>query len=665
MSILGDAKQRLQDSGIIYSGHEAKTDIYGKRVAPGGITNYRMPSFGSKAATTSPEQECLAKGGTWDPVMNLCILSDGEAAEITTGDPTFDQKYADLRLDWNSKMLAENPDWTGYGGSSEAAHSFIDDAFSNWDGTAENNPAFNSDLIRETNLTSDYFNSPEYHNLSYEEKIAKNYEALAGGGVRNVGGSYAQGPAIEQSLAATDWATALENGATPEQIEAAGGPTVSKIAQIISEVAGSAFGGTANQVFEAITGKSIPDLIIHEDLRQQIFNQMSEFVGEDTIENRITDNVAQIDGTTSNIKGVEGTNAKASTDIVKHIKEQEGFSAVAYEDPPGSGNYSIGYGSQTYADGTPVKPGDTTTKEDAEIELQNDVAKATLDAKTNIDNFEDLSPELQTALVSQAYQLGAAGQAGFTKMIDAINKGDWSTAIEEAKNSEWAGQTPKRVEALVEAIVVEATGTSSSSSDDDPFVGINHIDDSTLDIDDVISNTDNYLPPTGGGGSSGGGSSGGGGNTGGYDEAPVTGGSGSSGGGGNTGHGYDEAPVTGGGSSGADNFKETAASLGSDIIWNRGGYVRKNYGGILSKANGGLNHGDPRTHPGKPMGTDRVPLWGEEGEFVMTREGTAKMEQDHPGLLQKYNDYRPPQGTIESAMSQIDDLINKYAQRRG
>ena len=58
------------------------------------------------------------------------------------------------------------------------------------------------------------------------------------------------------------------------------------------------------------------------------------------------------------------------------------------------------------------------------------------------------------------------------------------------------------------------------------------------------------------------------------------------------------------------------------------------------------------------MGTDRVPVWAEEGEYIVTREGTQKFKP----LLDKINAYRPPAGTIDGAMSQLDDLINRYAQ---
>ena len=78
---------------------------------------------------------------------------------------------------------------------------------------------------------------------------------------------------------------------------------------------------------------------------------------------------------------------------------------------------------------------------------------------------------------------------------------------------------------------------------------------------------------------------------------------------------------------------------------------------MIDYANQGVNVGNPATHPGSPRGTDQVPVWAENGEYVVTREGTEKFKP----VLDAINSYRPPTGTIEGAMSQIDDLINKYA----
>ena len=88
--------------------------------------------------------------------------------------------------------------------------------------------------------------------------------------------------------------------------------------------------------------------------------------------------------------------------------------------------------------------------------------------------------------------------------------------------------------------------------------------------------------------------------------------------------------------------------------FNRGGYIDyRGSGGMPAQYN------NPN-FPGKPRGTDTVPMYAEEGEFVMTREATDKFRPQ----LEAMNNHKPPSGSIDGAMSELDDLINRYAQRR-
>ena len=160
--------------------------------------------------------------------------------------------------------------------------------------------------------------------------------------------------------------------------------------------------------------------------------------------------------TTSETAANQGSEEAIVTDATSDlITQREGYSSTAYPDPPGSGKFSIGHGTQTYADGTPVKEGDIITEEEAAELRDHHIGVAAEAALNNIDNFNELSPELQSALTSHAYQLGEAGQAEFEKMIAAIEAGDWETAIAEAEDSLWAQQTPKRLADLKAALEAE------------------------------------------------------------------------------------------------------------------------------------------------------------------------------------------------------------------
>lgn len=165
----------------------------------------------------------------------------------------------------------------------------------------------------------------------------------------------------------------------------------------------------------------------------------------------ITPEILDETGVDAWLPPTSGTTA-VDDDLTKSIIDSEGFRTEAYLDT--EGNWTIGYGT-THINGVPVKPGDTITQADAAAELQSDINTAQQAASNNYEGFNDFSPELQNALTEQAYQLGGQGQAGFVNMNAAIEAGDWDTAIAEAQDSVWAGQTPARVEELVAALEAE------------------------------------------------------------------------------------------------------------------------------------------------------------------------------------------------------------------
>ena len=138
-------------------------------------------------------------GYVWNPQTNACEpMSQGGSSGGGGAAPA-----------------GENPYYTTYGGHRDIAHANIDKAFNDFGaqitaGTAKNedNPAFNQNVAdrageelvhvgggatkKAKDLTSEDFQGAAYDNLSYEEKMAAQYAALAAGGVKNVGGGYNQ-----------------------------------------------------------------------------------------------------------------------------------------------------------------------------------------------------------------------------------------------------------------------------------------------------------------------------------------------------------------------------------------------------------------------------------------------------------------------------------------
>lgn len=106
------------------------------------------------------------------------------------------------------------------------------------------------------------------------------------------------------------------------------------------------------------------------------------------------------------------------------IKKYEGLSLKAYKCPAGIN--TIGYGTTSYPDGTPVKSGDVITKEKAEALLLDYVINKIMP------NIRDLglTSNQETALVSLIYNIGW-GAFSKSKCYKAIKAKDWGSAYKE------------------------------------------------------------------------------------------------------------------------------------------------------------------------------------------------------------------------------------------
>lgn len=109
------------------------------------------------------------------------------------------------------------------------------------------------------------------------------------------------------------------------------------------------------------------------------------------------------------------------------IKKYEGCKLSAYRCP--AGVVTIGYGTTVYPDGTPVKMGDTITKEKAEALLLDYVINKIMP------NIRDLglSSNQEAALCSLIYNIGAPAFLK-SKCYKAIKNKDWETVF---KNWDW------------------------------------------------------------------------------------------------------------------------------------------------------------------------------------------------------------------------------------
>jgi GH24 family phage-related lysozyme (muramidase) len=116
-------------------------------------------------------------------------------------------------------------------------------------------------------------------------------------------------------------------------------------------------------------------------------------------------------------------------EAVELIRKYEGFSEKAY--PSGDdGKYTVGYGTQFYPDGSPVKLGQWCTKEKALEYLYQEVKAI----RSSLDDLNlSLDHSMEQALISFIHSVGWTPFL-YSNIIDAIERDDLGEAAEEIKS---------------------------------------------------------------------------------------------------------------------------------------------------------------------------------------------------------------------------------------
>lgn len=136
--------------------------------------------------------------------------------------------------------------------------------------------------------------------------------------------------------------------------------------------------------------------------------------------------------------------------IREQLKRHEGCVLHAYEDH--LGYLTIGYGRLI-----DERRGGGITEGEAEQLLTNDIARVVADLEYAAPVLHRLPEGVQHALVNMAFQMGINGLMGFRRMWAALEQGDWELAAEEALDSRWAEQTPRRAREVARMISGEAS----------------------------------------------------------------------------------------------------------------------------------------------------------------------------------------------------------------
>jgi hypothetical protein len=112
------------------------------------------------------------------------------------------------------------------------------------------------------------------------------------------------------------------------------------------------------------------------------------------------------------------------------VQSFEGCRLTAYPDPGTGGDpWTIGWGSTTYANGKPVKPGDRIDQAQADQLLISRLQRDWQTLAGRIPGWGRMRPGQQAALVSFAYNVGVGfyQSSGFGTISRALSSQDWAS----------------------------------------------------------------------------------------------------------------------------------------------------------------------------------------------------------------------------------------------
>jgi len=126
-------------------------------------------------------------------------------------------------------------------------------------------------------------------------------------------------------------------------------------------------------------------------------------------------------------------------DIVKFVKEEEGFREKPYLDTLGVPTFGIGF---TYI-----------TEDEADTILEGRISKIDTQLQDKYEWYNSLNEIRKAVMISMVYQLGFGGVGKFKKFLAAMAEGDYTTAAHEMLDSLWARQTPHRAKRQSDMII--------------------------------------------------------------------------------------------------------------------------------------------------------------------------------------------------------------------
>lgn len=126
--------------------------------------------------------------------------------------------------------------------------------------------------------------------------------------------------------------------------------------------------------------------------------------------------------------------------IKDDLIRDEGLRFRAYKDSEGIFTAGIGRNLQDVE----------FSQDEVDLMFNNDLNRAQIACNKLFSGFNVFSQNRQDALLNMAFNLGYYRLSNFVKMINAINKGRWDVAANEAQNSLWFTQVGDRGKRIIE-----------------------------------------------------------------------------------------------------------------------------------------------------------------------------------------------------------------------
>ncbi len=143
---------------------------------------------------------------------------------------------------------------------------------------------------------------------------------------------------------------------------------------------------------------------------------------------------------------------------MQSIRKHEGYREYPYKDSKGL--WTVGIGHLIHYDQLDIPEGSTVSfvlgmlcnLSQHLTWFESDFQKAVVGAQAYVGaGWEGLTPARKAVLTEMAFQMGAAGLAGFVKARTHIVAGRWAEAAKEMRDSRWARiDTPTRALRLTE-----------------------------------------------------------------------------------------------------------------------------------------------------------------------------------------------------------------------